>query len=294
MKFSTFVIMAFTLVLLTGCVTVGKYKMADQERQDLALQKEMLAARVDSLVSEVRLLSKTLDEQKSLLVKELGQKNLDITQKQEQYDQLSKELEEKTALMNAKNDSLKAQTADYDKRLAELQAKQTQYENIVRDKEKENQNYQALMNSLKSELNQKSVTIQNLQGKLTVTFVNEVLFESGSAAISKQGKDILDDFATGMKDNTGYRIDVIGHTDNVPITGNLAKTYPTNWELSTARAVSVVRYLTEKADMSPDELYPEGHSYYSPVMPNDSSENRAKNRRVEIVIAPIAKTSTEK
>jgi chemotaxis protein MotB len=287
MKYSTLVILLFTLIVLSACVSTGKYKMADQEKQDLARQKEMLSARVDSLVSEVRLLSKALDEQKDLLKKEIGQKNADIIQKQADYEKLSQELD-------VKNNSLRVQTAEYDQRMRELQAKQEQYENIVRDKEKETKNYEALMNSLKSELNQKSVTIQNLEGKLTVTFVNEVLFESGSASISKQGKSILDDFAKGMKDNPGFRINVIGHTDNVAIAGNLAKTYPSNWELSTARAVSVVRYLTEVSGMSPDNLYPEGHSYYTPVVPNDTPENRAKNRRVEIIIVPIAKTASQK
>ncbi len=294
MKFSTFIIMILSLILLSACVSAGKFRMVDQERQDLMQQRAVLSSRVDSLVSEVRLLSIALDEQKALLKKEIGKKNADILQQQAEYDQLSMQLAAKTALLNQKNDSLKVQTADYDRRLAELLAKQTQYENLVRDKEKENQNYQALMNSLKSELDKKSVTIQNLEGKLTLTFVNEVLFTSGSASISPQGKSILDDFAKGMKDNTGFRIDVIGHTDNIDITGNLAKTYPTNWELSTARAVSVVRYMTETSGMSPANLYPEGHSYYSPVAPNDSSENRAKNRRVEIVIAPLAQIAIQK
>jgi len=270
---------------------MGKYKTLDQQKIDLEIQKGMLSERVDSLVTEVRLLSKALDEQKALLVKEIGQKNADLNQQQAEYDRLEQELKMKTALLNAKNDSLMAQTTIYDQRLNQLQAKQAEYENMVRDKEQESKNYQALLNSLKSELNDKSVTIQNLEGKLTVTFVNEVLFESGSASISSKGKAILDDFARGMKDNPGYRINVIGHTDNVGISGLLAKTYPSNWELSTARAVAVVRYLSEKSGMTPENLHPEGQSYYAPVASNDTAEGRAKNRRVEIVIVPIAKTA---
>jgi len=78
-----------------------------------------------------------------------------------------------------------------------------------------------------------------------------------------------------------------GHTDDVRISGDLAKRFPTNWELSTARATSVVRYLQEAAGIPPDRLSAVGFGPYRPVGPNDTSEGRARNRRIEIKLVPL-------
>ena len=79
---------------------------------------------------------------------------------------------------------------------------------------------------------------------------------------------------------------VQGHTDNVPITGQLAKTYPTNWELSAARAVNVVRFLQESAGVAPELLSASALSEFQPRVPNDTPEGRQKNRRIELLLAP--------
>jgi chemotaxis protein MotB len=82
-------------------------------------------------------------------------------------------------------------------------------------------------------------------------------------------------------------VEVQGHTDNVPITGALAKRFPTNWELSAARATNVVRFLQEQAKLDPTRLSASGYAEFRPKGPNDTAAGRRQNRRIEIVLVPV-------
>jgi chemotaxis protein MotB len=92
-----------------------------------------------------------------------------------------------------------------------------------------------------------------------------------------------------LKDVKDKRIQVEGHTDNVKIFSSGKSMYPTNWELSVARATQVVRYLQEQGGLDPKLLSATGYSEYQPVAPNDTDEGKAKNRRIEIVLLPLLK-----
>ena len=121
-------------------------------------------------------------------------------------------------------------------------------------------------------------------GKLKVTFVDRILFNSGSTKINEEGKQLLSMLAESLKHNN-QDIIVEGHTDNVPIGPELRGRYPTNWELSVARSAAVVRYLTEKAGIEPPRFTASGHSFYEPLASNKSEEGRHQNRRIEIILA---------
>lgn len=115
---------------------------------------------------------------------------------------------------------------------------------------------------------------------LLIRFVDGVLFDSGKAYIKEDAMTILDKLAPLLKES--YRqIRIEGHTDNLPIN---TPEFPSNWELSTARAVNVVKYMIEKHNFSPYIMSAAGYSEYRPVAPNDSIKNRALNRRVDIII----------
>ncbi|HHV83538.1 MAG TPA: OmpA family protein [Tepidanaerobacter syntrophicus] len=115
---------------------------------------------------------------------------------------------------------------------------------------------------------------------LVVRFVEGVLFDSGKAEIKDDAKKILDKLAPILIESH-RQIRIEGHTDNLPIH---TKEFPSNWELSTARAVNVVKYLIEQHNMSPYIISAAGYSEYRPIAPNDSERNRALNRRVDIII----------
>ena len=146
--------------------------------------------------------------------------------------------------------------------------------------------YESLVGELKQEIKEGEIQITQLKDRLTVNMVDKVLFDSGSAAIKSKGKKVLDRVADILKDVADRQIKVEGHTDNVPISASLAGQFPTNWELSTARATTVVRYLQSRG-IDPALLSAEGLSEYRPVAPNDTPENKSKNRRIEIVLIPL-------
>jgi chemotaxis protein MotB len=115
---------------------------------------------------------------------------------------------------------------------------------------------------------------------LLIRFKDQVLFDSGKAVIRKDGEPIVQSIGEILKQND-RAIRVEGHTDNVPMHSLL---YPSNWELSTARAVNVVKYFIEKVGIAPTRLSAAGYSEYHPIADNDTAENRQKNRRVDVVI----------
>ncbi|NLY56855.1 MAG: OmpA family protein, partial [Firmicutes bacterium] len=113
-----------------------------------------------------------------------------------------------------------------------------------------------------------------------IRFRDSVLFDTGRADIRPDGARIIDTIATYLVRIPNH-VRIEGHADNVPIRN---ARYPSNWELSTARATSVIRYLLTKTDISPERLSAAGYGEYRPVAPNDTPENRARNRRVDLVL----------
>lgn len=115
---------------------------------------------------------------------------------------------------------------------------------------------------------------------LVIHIVESALFESGQASLKPQALTVLDKIAKEIKDLPN-QVRVEGHTDDRPIA---TVRFPSNWELSSARATSVVRYLIDKYAFTPARLSALGFGEYRPLVPNDNDQNRAKNRRVDIVV----------
>ncbi|MFZ7131485.1 MAG: OmpA family protein [Eubacteriales bacterium] len=124
------------------------------------------------------------------------------------------------------------------------------------------------------------VSVQLHKNGVYIDIKDVILFESGKADIKRNGKEILNTLAK-LFDQFHNEIIIEGRTDNVPMSNEL---YPTNWELSSARAIAVVRYLCEGKDIDPSRLSAIGYGEYRPVVPNDSVEHKAQNRRVNILI----------
>jgi len=148
--------------------------------------------------------------------------------------------------------------------------------------EKKSSEYDQLASSLKEEISAGRVELTELRGKMTVKMKDKILFSSGSAAIGKPGLAALQAVADALKNVSGKTIRVEGHTDNVPA---MRSKFASNWELSTARALAVVRFL-QVAGVDPAKLAAAGYGEYQPVAPNDSADGRSQNRRIEIVLAP--------
>lgn len=141
-----------------------------------------------------------------------------------------------------------------------------------------------LEDRLQQEIRDKEVKVEMLEKGLVITFVAEVLFDSGKADLRSESFEKMDKIAqvinTTVKD---LDIGIEGHTDNVPIKYSGWKS---NWELSSGRALSVLHYLADKQGVNPGRLSATGYGEYRPVAGNETKEGRQKNRRVEIVILP--------
>ena len=130
-----------------------------------------------------------------------------------------------------------------------------------------------------------AVKMELLRSGLQITLPNEVLFATGSADLKLDGQKLLKELVDALQD-VPYQIVVVGHTDNVPIGPELAKRYPTNWELAGARAASVVRLMAGEG-IPPEQLLAVSMGDTRPIADNGTPEGRKLNRRIDVRIRPV-------
>lgn len=133
---------------------------------------------------------------------------------------------------------------------------------------------------IKKEGIEDKVSVSSDQEGIYLDIQESILFESGEAEITNNGKETLDSLVSVIA-LSNNEVVVEGFTDDVPIRSTR---FPSNWELSTGRALSVVHHLEENEGIRPERLSAKGYGEYSPIVPNDNAKNRAKNRRVNIVL----------
>ncbi|MBM7623513.1 flagellar motor protein MotB [Sporohalobacter salinus] len=143
-----------------------------------------------------------------------------------------------------------------------------------------NRIHQKLTSYLQKKKLQDDIKVKMTERGLTIRFTGKVLFDLGEAKIKDEADSILDKISDIIS-RVPNQIMVEGHTDNLPISNSR---FPSNWELSTARATNVVKYFIEENGIVPAKLSAAGYSKYKPVKPNNSSENRALNRRVDVIL----------
>lgn len=166
----------------------------------------------------------------------------------------------------------------------QLAALQSKIADLEQEKDTAAQMAKGLENEMRADLESKDVTISNLQGKLTVNILDRVMFDSGEAILKPDGEAVLRKIAVILAGHPGLKIHVIGHTDNVPIRPEARSRFASNWELSSARALAAVHFLTEKAGVDPRRLGAIGYGEYRPIADNSTAEGRARNRRITITI----------
>lgn len=251
---------------IAGCVTRtaydrldDRYDALDRERDALQVQVERLTIERSSLEAQYVEAQESYEDERE--ARDALEGNLAKVQRQ--ASELDENLDaERLARMEA--------SAALAKREHELAKMQSTYDELVSD--------------LESEVSSGQIEIQRLREGLRLNVSDEVLFASGSAELDARGQEVLIKVAAQLvplKD----AIHVRGHTDDRKIGGALAQRFPTNWELAAARAARVVRLLETKG-VSPKRLSAISLGPNDPVAPNDSAENRARNRRIEILLIP--------
>lgn len=202
-----------------------------------------------------------------------GKLNRDMAQQQEQLLAIQNNLE-RTRKMN---DSLSVSLTEREKKVKELEMVLAAKDKAVTDLKNKISN--ALLNFKENDL---TVNIKN--GKVYVSLAEQLLFASGSVEVDSKGVTALQQLAKAIKDQRDLNIMVEGHTDNVPISKK-SQYMQDNWDLSVMRATAITKILT-KAGVSPKQVTASGRGEFIPLTPNDTPQNRQKNRRTEIIITP--------
>jgi chemotaxis protein MotB len=248
-----------------ACVTASSRDQAvadlnRQHQEELAKQKAQDDARAAELAKKV---SDTDAQRKSL--------ETTLAEAQKRADELNNLLEGSSA-DRAKLDKL-------------LQASSAQLEELRKQKaaaEARAATYKSLTDRLRSMIDAGKLSVKIRKGRMLISMPNDVLFDSGSAVLKKAGQETLSQLAQALSALADRQFLVAGNTDDKPIR---TARFPSNWELSTERAVVVTRYLIGKG-MKPDQLGALGYGEFDPIAPNDTPDHRAQNRRIEIQLQP--------
>ncbi len=209
------------------------------------------------------------------------------------YLPLRRELRDKgqaAASMSQANAELSARVQELEKQRGSLAASQAELQATLQVKDQalaELEKTQAeLAEKLNSEIQKGDVLIKQRAGELVVDLVDQILFDSGAAELNEKGKEVLRKVGETFIKVENKIIEIGGHTDAVPISPKLVARFPTNWELSAARALNVVRFLQDDVAVPGERLAATGFSQFRPVATNATRVGRRKNRRIEVVLLP--------
>jgi chemotaxis protein MotB len=245
------------LLLAPGCVTRGRYQEVEGERDALAADKRRLEERVRLLEAS----SASLGAERAQLIDEME----DLREAQEKLDRDVKRLRTAEAELSR---NLAAREEQLAERTEEVERLRGTYEGLVAD--------------LEAELAAGQIEITQLREGLQLDLAQDVLFASGSPEVNAGGRAVLGKVAERVRE-VPYLVIVQGHTDDVPIN---TERFPSNWELAAARASRVVRILA-KQGVDEARLSAVSFASFRPRAANDSSDGRARNRRIEITLKPL-------
>jgi chemotaxis protein MotB len=292
------IVLSFLAVLLaaglSACsVMQGTYQKKADEADTLSKRLAALQKKHDDLAAENAALKARNEELLADLAGTRDKLTTDLAYVTDQRDKAVADKEELDRILQSRSDSLSQSIFELRRKVADLDAENTKLkaENAglvkARDEQvqKVSSTYETLLEKMKSEISQGQVTISVPKGRLTVTIADSFLFDPGKAEVKKGGREILGKVVSILKDVSDKSIRIEGHTDNVQISRALAQRYPTNWELSAARAINVARFLQDHG-IDPGILSAVAFGEWKPVATNDTAEGKAKNRRIEIILVP--------
>ena len=265
-------------------------KAAEQQAASLAKEREALAARSSELQSSLD----GLEKEKEQLNSELGNVRGQITDLEQKLVSGSASAQEEITKLQKQASELEADTARIAKDREQLRQEQSQLaatleqERLAKEEEiaRLTRTQEELSKSLQDEIAKGNITIQQVRDRLTINMVDRVLFDSGHAQVKPAGVIVLKQVGDVLNKISDKQIRIEGHTDNVPISSKLQERFKTNWELSTARATTVVRYLIDQGGVDRQYLSAVGYADTHPLASNDSEEGRSSNRRIDIVLYP--------
>lgn len=295
------------VLLVTGCVSSGTHEATLAQLEDAKKTsgqtlaafeefKKKSAAEIEALQQDKARLANELLEAQSAATKtqqtldELQQQTVALQREHDLLQTKADELQGKAATLQKEREQLMIATGDQESQLKQVESEKARLEQERLAKEAEiqrlTQTHDDLTKQLQAEIAKGNIKIQQVRDKLTINMLEQVLFDSGQARIKPAGLKVLKQVSDILKTVNDKQIRIEGHTDNVPIGAKLQVRFPTNWELATARATSVVRYLIDEGGVAPAKLSAIGFADTHPIANNDTEQGRAANRRIEIVLFP--------
>lgn len=272
---SVLVSLCFFVMLLSACMPLPLYTEVKTELEETRIQRDEAQRELEILQAK----QKQTEEK-------LQWMELELSNSETARNQLSKDLNKlQTQAAYLKNinqqqqKNIKVLKLELAKRrsVIQLQGKVIQ---LLDDTKK------TIETSLKDQIAAQEIEVVEVDDRLKVIFIDKILFDSGSVEINPRGKELLRIMVGSLKEAKDHDIVVEGHTDNVPLSAALRKRFPSNWELSTARAAAVAHFLQQEGGIRPERLSARGYSFYRPVAPNKAEEGRHQNRRIEIILGP--------
>ena len=254
----------------------GMLQKVKQERDQTVAQQQKRMAELSKAHQGLRTRNETL----LLDIREAKRQTQELLTGK---NQLSGQLE----LISAEVEDLAKAKSQLSGQLESISAEAEELAKAKKDREEALRNQQKLIDSLKKEIDTGQVKIARLAGLTTVRLEDKVLFDSSQAAIKESGLAVLKKVGQALQQIKDKHIQVQGHTDSRPIRWDLQGRYPTNWELSAARAATIVRYLIDEVGIDPARLSAAGYAFHQPLVSNDTPEGQQENRRVEFALLPL-------
>ena len=258
--------------LVTGCVSTETHKKSLTELEETRRGAAQTAAAFESF-------KKQAAAEADSVQKQFADANTQIAVLMRRAGELEAETARANDLAKRLDERLKAEAAEKARLEQERAAKEAEIQRLTRTHEE-------LTKSLQAEIAKGDIKIKQVRDRLTINMVDRVLFDSGQSKVKPSGLKVLKQVSDILKNVTDKQIRIEGHTDNVPIGAKLKERFQTNWELSTARATSVVRYLIEEGGVDRANLLAVGYADTKPLAGNDTEEGRTANRRIEIALYP--------
>lgn len=258
-----------------------------QEKAALETQSLSLGEEIDRLTAERNKLRNDLaSNEKNLQTLQASYKALEKNSDEALQANMNKN-RELLAQLDAKERALAAEQARLDKLRSELEYSSKRLDELERMIAAKDASMKKLRETLSKALNSfegKGLTVQQKDGKVYVSMENKLLFNSGSWAVGAEGRRAVVEVGKVLAANPDISVLIEGHTDDDAYQGS--GPIADNWDLSTKRATAIVAILSENKGINRQNLTAAGRSEYAPVASNNNAENKAKNRRIEIILTP--------
>lgn len=279
-------VQALALALAPACVTTGTYdrkvsELTKLREADAEAAKAREKAQADELETARKADAAQLTEAHATLDKITAER--EALQKQlDDGTQLVTTLKQRLEKLGQNVDSLVKERGQLNQAMADTTARLEDLRKQKAAADARAATFRGLVAKLRSMIDAGQLKVVIRNGRMIIALPNDILFDSGRTDVKPDGKLALAKVAQALATVTDRDFLVAGHTDDVPIK---TAAFPSNWELSTRRAVEVVHFLIGQG-MRPKVLAAAGYGEFDPAVPNDSTDHRAQNRRIEIVLQP--------